>query len=105
MPTVEPTQEISTVTTTNNNDHSPIRDITLPETVNRTPEYVRVIVSSPLLRAPTKDASISPILGATITDVLLTALPTNPVSVRKSTSTRIKTIKGIIYVSISLHFN
>ena len=43
MPTVEPTQEISTVTATNNNDHVHIRDITLPETMNRTPESVRVI--------------------------------------------------------------
>ena len=85
MPTpsiVEPTEEISTVAIIDNSE------------VNRIPESVPIIVTSPLL-TPTKDASVSPILGATITDVLLTALPTNSVSVRKTTSTRIKSIKGI----------
>ena len=102
MQTVEPTQEISTVTTTDHNDCVPIRDITLTKTVNRTPESVRVIVVSSPLREPTKDTSISPILGATITDVLLTALPTNSVSVRKSTSTRIKEIKGVEIKDITI---
>ena len=62
--------------------------------MNRTPESVLGMLSSPL-GAPTKDASISPVYGVAISDVLLTVLQTNTVSVCKSTSTRIKTIKGI----------